>query len=135
MQATNDTDRKKSSFVKIFSLSVIKCNIFTLFIITLIIYSSVRFHVKKLYLLLFSTSAGICTRLDCSSDEPGAGIGWSIVVMQDIMTDTGRSCAGILEQSVGNRYRVGIGLPYRPARLHRLAESIPRNRFLGSLKV
>ncbi len=68
---------KKSSFVKIFSLSVIKCNIFTLFIIILIIYSSVRFHVKNLY-LLFSTSAGICTGLDGSLDEPGAGIGWSM---------------------------------------------------------
>jgi hypothetical protein len=31
---------------------------------------------------------------------------------------------------------VGIGLSYLPAtRLHRLAESIPWNRFLGSLKV
>jgi hypothetical protein len=52
----------------------------------------VRFHVKNLY-LLFSTSAGICTRLDGSLDEPEAGIGWSIVVMQDILTDTERSCA------------------------------------------
>jgi hypothetical protein len=33
------------------------------------------------------------------------------------------------------RNRVGIGLSYRPARLHRLAESIPRNRFLSSLIV
>jgi hypothetical protein len=33
------------------------------------------------------------------------------------------TCAGILEQSMGARNRVGIGLPYRPARLHRLAES------------
>jgi hypothetical protein len=31
--------------------------------------------------------------------------------------------------------RVGIGLAYRPASLCRLVESIPRNRFLGSLKV
>jgi hypothetical protein len=44
-------------------------------------------------------------------------------------------CAGILEQSMGARNRVGKGLPYRPARLHRLEESIPWNRFLGSLKV
>jgi hypothetical protein len=29
---------------------------------------------------------------------------------------------GILEQSLGARNRVGIGLSYRPARLHRLAE-------------
>jgi hypothetical protein len=33
------------------------------------------------------------------------------------------------------RNRVGIGLSYRPVRLHRLAELIPWNRFLGSLKV
>jgi hypothetical protein len=31
------------------------------------------------------------------------------------------------------RNRVGIGLSYRPARLHRLAEFIPWNRFLGSM--
>ncbi len=34
------------------------------------------------------------------------------------------SCAGNLEQPMGVRNRVGIGLSYRPARLHRLAESI-----------
>jgi hypothetical protein len=28
-----------------------------------------------------------------------------------------------------------VGLSYQPARLHRLAESIPWNRFLGSLNV
>ncbi len=46
-------------------------------------------------------------------------------------------CAGILEQSMEARNRVGIGLSLscRPARLHRLAESIPWNRFLGFLKV
>jgi hypothetical protein len=31
--------------------------------------------------------------------------------------------AGILEQSMGAKNRIGIGLSYRPARLHRLAES------------
>ncbi len=45
------------------------------------------------------------------------------------------ACAGILEQSMGARNRVGIGFfSYRPAWLHRLAELIPWNRFLGSLK-
>jgi hypothetical protein len=44
-------------------------------------------------------------------------------------------CAGILEQSMGARNRVGIRLSYRPVRLHRLAKSIPWNRFPGSLKV
>jgi hypothetical protein len=36
--------------------------------------------------------------------------------------------AGILEQSLGARNRVGIGLSYRPARLRRLED-----RFLGSI--
>jgi hypothetical protein len=44
--------------------------------------------------------------------------------------------AGILKQSRGARNRVEIGLSYRPARLHRLAEFIPcRNRFLGFINV
>jgi hypothetical protein len=43
--------------------------------------------------------------------------------------------AEILKQSMGARNRIGIGLSYRSARLHRLAESITWNRFRGSLKV
>jgi hypothetical protein len=43
--------------------------------------------------------------------------------------------AGIIEQSMGARNGVGIGLSNRPARLHSLAKSIPWNRFLGSLQV
>ncbi len=38
------------------------------------------------------------------------------------------------KRSVGERHRVRIGLSYRPARLHRLAQFIPWNRFLGSIK-
>jgi hypothetical protein len=46
------------------------------------------------------------------------------------------SNTGILVQSIKARNRVGIVLSYRPARLHRLAESIPWARFLDSpLKV
>jgi hypothetical protein len=45
------------------------------------------------------------------------------------------ACAGIFKQSIGARKWVGIGLSYRPARLHRLAELIVWNRFLGFLKV
>jgi hypothetical protein len=41
----------------------------------------------------------------------------------------------IRKQSMGARNRVGIGLSYRPARLHSLAELVLWNRFLGSLKV
>jgi hypothetical protein len=36
---------------------------------------------------------------------------------------------------MGARHRVGIGLSYRPARLHRLEELMPWNRFLGSINV
>jgi hypothetical protein len=35
--------------------------------------------------------------------------------------------AEIFKQSMGARNRVGIGLSYRPARLHSLAELAPRN--------
>ncbi len=45
------------------------------------------------------------------------------------------SIAGIFKQSMGALNRVGIGLSYRPARLHSLAELVPWIRFLGSLKV
>ncbi len=38
-------------------------------------------------------------------------------------------CTGNLEQSMGARNRVGIGLSYRPAMLHRQTESIPWNWF------
>jgi hypothetical protein len=44
-------------------------------------------------------------------------------------------CAGILKQYKGAMNRVGRGLLYRPARLHSLAELVPWNLFLGSLKV
>jgi hypothetical protein len=43
--------------------------------------------------------------------------------------------AGIFKKSMGARHRVGTGLSYRPARLHRLVEFMPWNRFLGSINV
>ncbi len=43
--------------------------------------------------------------------------------------------AGIFKESMGTRNRGGIGLSYRPARLHRLAELIPWNRFRGPINV
>jgi hypothetical protein len=43
-------------------------------------------------------------------------------------------CAGILEQSMGSRNRAGIRLPYRPARLHRLAKTISLESIPGLLK-
>ncbi len=45
------------------------------------------------------------------------------------------TCAGIFKQSMGARNRVVIGMSYRTARLHSLAELVPWNRFLDSLKV
>ncbi len=36
---------------------------------------------------------------------------------------------------MGARNRAGIGLSYRPTRLHRLAEFIPWSQFLGSINV
>ncbi len=44
-------------------------------------------------------------------------------------------CAGNFKHSMGAMNRVGIGLSYRPARLHSLMELVRWNRFLGSLKV
>ncbi len=44
-------------------------------------------------------------------------------------------CAGIFKQSMGARNQVWIGLSYPLARIYRLAELIPWNRFHGSLKV
>ncbi len=51
------------------------------------------------------------------------------------MPKSEHSRAGSFKKSMGARHRVGIGLSYRPARLHRLAELTPWNRFLGSIKV
>jgi hypothetical protein len=52
-----------------------------------------------------------------------------------VCTRTNAASIGILEQPMGARNLVGIGLSYRPDRLYRLAESIPWNRLLGSLKI
>ncbi len=45
------------------------------------------------------------------------------------------SWAGIFKESLGARNRGGIELSYRSARLHRLAEFIPWDRFLGFINV
>jgi hypothetical protein len=43
--------------------------------------------------------------------------------------------AGIFKKSMGARNRRGIGLSYRPARLHGLAEFIPLNQFRGPINI
>jgi hypothetical protein len=40
---------------------------------------------------------------------------------------------GIFKEAMGARHQRGRGLSYRPARLHRLAEFIPWNRFRGPI--
>jgi hypothetical protein len=49
--------------------------------------------------------------------------------------ESDENCAGIFKQYMGARKRIGIGLSYWPARLRRLAELIPWNKFLIYLKV
>ncbi len=60
-------------------------------------------------------------------------------VKQEVQDENGNSKqasrAGIFKKSMGARHRVGIGLSYRPARLHGLAELMPWNRFLSSINV
>ncbi len=43
--------------------------------------------------------------------------------------------AGIFKKAMGARNRGGIGLSYRPARLHRLVEFIPWNQFRGPINI
>jgi hypothetical protein len=43
--------------------------------------------------------------------------------------------AGIFKESMGAKKQGGTGLSYRAVRLHKLAEFIPWNRFLGSINV
>ncbi len=45
------------------------------------------------------------------------------------------SRAGIFKKYMGARNQGGIGLSYRPARLHRLAEFIPWNQFRGPINI
>jgi hypothetical protein len=54
-------------------------------------------------------------------------------IFKQIFYHQGR--ARFLKQSLEARNRVGIGLSYRPARLHGLAELIPWNQILSSLQV
>jgi hypothetical protein len=72
--------------------------------------------------------ARICKRLR----SPGIGSKESIPPAYVAWRAGTTTRAGIFKQSVEARNRVEIGLSYRPARLHRLAESITWNGFLGS---
>ncbi len=69
-----------------------------------------------------------CRRSDCYITLYGFGTNHQKISL---------ASAGIFKQSMGARNRLGMGLSYRPARLqvHSLAELVPWNRFMGSLKV
>ncbi len=68
--------------------------------------------------------ARICKRLR----SPG-------IDSEELILPTYVARARIFKQSLGARNRAGIGLSYRPARLHRLAEFILWNQFLSYLNV
>jgi hypothetical protein len=59
----------------------------------------------------------------------------SLVFLRSIPLKKVKNCAGICKQYMGARNQVEIELSYGSARLHSLAELLPWNRFLGSLKV
>ncbi len=68
-----------------------------------------------------SPTPGICVRRAHGSDK----FYHKFTGRRRVMLSVPTASAGILEQSMGARNQVGIGLTYRPARLHRLVESIP----------
>ncbi len=87
-----------------------------------------------------------------SADELGEGSGWweccCVCVTNHGVTELqrwpyfkslwycqGLFWAGIFKEAMGARNRGRRGLSYRPARLHRLAEFIPWNRFRGPIHV
>jgi hypothetical protein len=57
------------------------------------------------------------------------------VYKEDCQGRPQKRIAGIFKQSMGDRNRVGKGLPYLPAGLHSLPEVIHWNLFLGSINV
>ncbi len=102
-----------------------------------------RFNIKvKVLIQENQTSVGLImlTALFCQPE-----LGYNCTLMQvshlalaynfQMLTIGNKVRAGIFKHSMGARNRVGIGLSYRPARLHRLAELIPWNRILGSINV
>jgi hypothetical protein len=87
---------------------------------------------------------GFLANIEDEHPDVGAGShkvqrGWVVLVplqgLFGLQLLLNNNRAGILKQSMGARNRVGIVLSYRPARLHRLAEFIPWNRFLDSINV
>ncbi len=77
--------------------------------------------------------------MGCGGEEGDIQVNRPTVLLLELAIVPGRGggqdSAGIFKQSVRARNREEIGLSYRPARLHRLAELIPWNRFLGSINV
>jgi hypothetical protein len=102
-------------------------------------------EVKKTFLKSFKCVLYLKTNISdnffAANSEPGARAGIFKLLRnpgissKESIPPAYVACAGIFKQSMGARNRVGIGLSYRLARLLSLAELVPWNRFLGSLKV
>jgi hypothetical protein len=92
----------------------------------------IRYRKPKTMMSSPSPSLGVRTRR--KKKQSCSGI-FKLLSSPGIDSPAYVACAGILEQSMGAGNRVGTGLSYRPDWLHRHAESIPWNRFLGSFKV
>jgi hypothetical protein len=66
--------------------------------------------------------------MDCEGEKRGGGIYHTEPVFLNILRSPG------IDSQSGGQVRQPY-LTYRPARLYRLSESIPWNRFMGSLNV
>ncbi len=84
-----------------------------------------------LYFLLSTCLSSLQLILSFFSPPPFFSISISSITFQSWLL----IWVGIFKKSMGARHRVGIGLLYRPARVHRLAEFIPWNRFRGPIHV
>jgi hypothetical protein len=83
-------------------------------------------HSKHIFVGISACAAACCIFLCYAHNYLISSICFHIISVLCFIAGTELCCAVILERSMGARNRVRIGLSYRPARLHRLAESIPR---------
>ncbi len=89
------------------------------------------FHWSTLFAMSRSRIPAVIYKLYSFLLRPGAG--FRLALTTSFLPATSR--AGIFKKSMGARNRGGIGLSYRPARLHRLAEFIPWNQFRGPINI
>jgi hypothetical protein len=99
-----------------------------------ILVSSLLFLVYRARIRKLLSSPGIGFQVKLTNS--GSGIRNRLQNLEQSMGDRNRvgiglsyrhTSAGIFKQSMGARNQVGIGFSYRPARLHSLAELVPWN--------